>query len=60
MATPEEAMDTGAMIAKEAAQALMVDEVVENVRIMVEIPKSVCMPRPKKDKQPTVPVHMSP
>lgn len=59
MVAPEEAMDTGVMIAEEAAQAITEVEAPESVGIVAKIPKSQRTPRPKKDKQAMVPVHIS-
>ena len=38
----------------------MIGDALESVRIVAEIPKLSRMPRPKKDKQPMVSVHMAP
>ena len=60
MVVLEEAMDTRAMTAEEAAQAPMVGEAPKSAEIVAEIPKFPHMPRPKKDKQHMVPVRVSP
>jgi len=44
----------------ETVQALTMGDVPEGVEIVVEILKSPCMPRPKKDKQAMVPICVSP
>jgi len=60
MAASEEVMEIEEMTAEEAAHALTIGDGLEGVEIVVEIPKLLCMPRPKKDKQPMVPICMSP
>ena len=50
MATTKDVMDIAEVTAEEAAQALIVGDVPEGVRIVAEIPKSPCTPRPMKDK----------
>jgi len=50
MATPEEAMDSRAMIAKEAVQVIMKMEALESAGIATETPKSSRTSRSKKDK----------
>ena len=60
MATPEEAMNIGEMTAEEVTQAITVGDAPENAGIVAEIPKLSCMPMPKKDKKPMIPVRMSP
>lgn len=60
IAAPEEAMDIGVMTVEEAAQAITKVEAPESVRIVAEISKSPSMPRPKKDKQAMVSMHVSP
>jgi len=48
------------MTTEEAMHAITEVEAPESVRIVVEIPKSPCTLRPKKDKQAMVPVRVSP
>lgn len=38
---------------------MKIGEAPESVEIVTEIPKSLCTPRPKKDKKPIIPVHVS-
>jgi len=59
METSEEVMEITEMTAEEATQALTVGDAPEGNMIMVEIPKSPCTARPKKDKHVTVPVCVS-
>lgn len=47
------------VIAGEAAQTHMVEDVLEGTDVATEIPKSPRTPRPKKDKQEMVPIRMS-
>jgi len=58
MAEFEEAMDTRAMTVEPIGHYGV--EVLENAEIVVEMPKSPRTPRPKKDEQAMVSVHMSP
>ena len=60
MATPEEAVNINEMTTEEVTQAIIVGNAPERTEIVAEIPKSLCMPRPKKDKKPMIPVCMSP
>ena len=50
MTTLEEAMNIGKMTTEEATQAITVGDALERVGIVVEIPKSLCTERLKKDK----------
>ena len=59
MTTLEEAMDISEMIVEEAVQAMTIGDAPESARIVMKIPKSPSMMRPKKDKQHMVPVHVS-
>lgn len=60
MAASEEAREIGEMTAEEAAHAMTVEDAPESTRMVVEITKSSCMLRPKKDKHPMILVCMSP
>jgi len=59
-AASEEAREIAEMTAKETMRDLTIEDAHEGTGIVAEIPKSPCMSRPKKDKQPMVLVHMSP
>lgn len=59
MATSKEAREIVEMTAKEAAQALTIEDAPEGAEIVVEIPKSPRTLRPNKDKQPMIPMHVS-
>ena len=48
------------MTTEEAAQAMIVEDAPKSIEIVAEIPKSLRMLRPKKDKQPMILVRMSP
>ena len=60
MSAPEEAMDTGVVIAEEAAQEIAEVEALESGKIIVEVPKFLWTLRPKKDKQAIIPMRISP
>ena len=60
MARFEEAREIGEMTIEEAMQAMTVEDAPKSTGIVVEIHKSPCMLRPKKDKQPMISVCMSP
>ena len=59
MAASKEVMDITDMSAEESAQALTLGYSPEGVRIVAEILKSPCMPRPKKEKHAMIPVLVS-
>ena len=60
MAIAKDAMEIIELTVEEAMQALTMGDAPKGVRIEVELPKSPRMPRPKKDKQVIILIHVSP
>ena len=53
-------MEITEMTTEEATQALTMGDAPEGIGIVAEILKSLCIPRPKKNKQAMVPICVSP
>ena len=56
----EEAREMTEMTIEEATEVVTIEDAPESIGIVVEIPKPSCMPRSKKDKQPIIPMRVSP
>lgn len=59
MAASQEVREIAKMTTEEATQALTMGDAPKGTRIVVEIPKSLCMLRLKKDKQTMIHVYVS-